>query len=199
MPEKETEIAQDKVVAETRETIRRGLNMISNVVHARQSEMGYWPEDDGRPIDYRIFFAELHSKVASAYETYKEERDPTHITWTDPATGQEVEPGKGLPQGLATDLIDIVFDILGFATNVGINVGALAAHVAIIMKSNTGVGTMGGDAARASGGVAGLEDGDDGDEEDFDLEAILGAEVQAAPESIEIKTPVEGEQKPETP
>jgi hypothetical protein len=197
MPEKETEVAQDKVTAETRETIRRGLNMISNVVHARQSEMGYWPEDDGRPIDYRIFFAELHSKVASAYETYKEERDPTHITWIDPATGQEAEPGKGLPQGLATDLIDIVFDILGFATNVGINVGALAAHVAIIMKSSTGVETMEGEDALSSGGdVSGAEEGD---EEDFDLEAILGAEVQAPPESIEIKTPVVGEQKPETP
>ena len=64
MPENENVGAEEKAV-EAREAIRRGLTMISNIVHARQTEVGYWPAEDGEPVDYRTFFAELHSKVAS--------------------------------------------------------------------------------------------------------------------------------------
>jgi hypothetical protein len=195
MPENEdANVGAEQKIAASRETIRKGLTMISNVVHARQSEVGYWPEQNGQQVDYRTFFAELHSKVASAYETYKEERDPTHLIWIDPETGDEVEPGKGIPEGLATDLVDIVFDVLGFATNVGINIGRLAADVAVMRPISGSVamesleGEIGPDSPKVT--LAGDDD------EDFDLEAILGKEVQEAPESVEIETPKE-DVKPE--
>jgi hypothetical protein len=166
MPENEHAIGgPEQAVAEARETIRNGLRMVSNVVHARQTEMGYWPPEDGGNVDYRIFFAELYSKVTSAYETYKEERDPTHLIWIDPKTGEEVAPGTGVPQGLAIDLVDIIFDVLGFATNVGINISHLAADVAVSMRA------------------APVDVEGDDDDEEFDLEEILGTsapEPQAA-------------------
>jgi hypothetical protein len=202
MPENDkTEAAAgpEAAMAQAREMIRNGLRMASNMVHSRQTEMGYWPPEDGDQVDYRIFFAELYSKVGNAYETYKEERDPKHLIWIDPKTGEEVEPGRGVPQGLAIDLVEIVFDVLGFATNVGINIGHLAADVAVSMSGPVvegeeevaEVGEAGPDAGEGEG------EGQGDTDEDFDLEALLQAGAEEPPPSVEIPNEGSGEKKPE--
>lgn len=83
------------------------------------------------------------------------------------------------------DLLDIVFNVLGFATNVGINVGGLAAEVVLARPPSEVSGEEG------SGPDAGGEE----EEEDFDLEAMMAGEVQGEPPSVEIPddpTAVEG-------
>jgi hypothetical protein len=142
---------------ELKEEVRKGLKILSESVHAMQVQLGYWPGRDtvGTAVvdpstfDFRVFFADLHSKVSKAYESYGEQRDPKHLTWIDPENGGEVEPGHGVPQGLAVDLMDIVFDVLGFAENVGINSGAIAADMGIPFEAEA--------------------------KDDFDLESLIGS------------------------
>lgn len=138
MPEEKTTepvVDADAVkLAARREAVRVGLALMSETAWDRQVQMGYWPDDE-EEVDYSTYFAEVHSKLSSAYEAYKETRDPRHLRWVDPVSGEEVPPGKGIPQGLAIDLMDMVFDLLGFMRNVGINGAEIGADMVMSMEA----------------------------------------------------------------
>lgn len=114
--------------------IAQGLNNLGRIVHRDQVRAGYWPKGVLKEDhDAGSFFSDLHSKVSNAYEAYVEEPNPRKITWIDPKTGAQTAPGKGFPQGLAVDLVMILYGLVGFADAVGIDLGAVAADMAVPM------------------------------------------------------------------
>lgn len=120
--------------------IARGLRNLAHVVHADQVRAGYWPKGVlGAGYDCGSFFSDLHSKISNAYETYIEEPNPRKIVWIDPQTGAETSPGKGFPQGMAVDLVMILFGLVGFSDAIGIDLGVMAADMAVPVGVPVGV------------------------------------------------------------
>lgn len=115
-------------VDEKRAAIRRGLELLADHVFRFQVGQGFWPEQTNvEQIDFGAFFAELHTKVASAYAESKV--NPATIVWVDPETGEEVPPGGGIPSGMPASLAEIMFDLLGLFRAVGCDPGALLSGI----------------------------------------------------------------------
>ena len=113
--------------------IATGLRNLSRLSYADQLRGGYWPKGVAIGPEHNLgsFFADLHSKVSEAYDTYSQERNPRKIIWIDPKTGKRTTPGNGFPEGLAVDLVFILQGLLGFSEALGIDLGAIAADMSV--------------------------------------------------------------------
>lgn len=138
---------------EEKEKIKAGVSALADCVFRLQSSQGIWPADGD--VDMPVFFADLHSKLASAYEESKE-KDPTAVTWVNPETGEEAPAGQGIPDGLMVTMAEITFSVLGFYRAIGLDPGALLADLGVTFEDGAEVQ---GDVSGALD-MAGEEDGD---------------------------------------
>jgi hypothetical protein len=131
----------DEEIGKKKVETARLLSGLAAECYRNETFMGHWNGED-----QRVFFAELHSLVTNAFESYDEEPDPRKLTWVDYETGKEVAPGKGVPQGLAVDLVAIFSRILAFSEAVGIDFGHVAADMLIAGRGHEAVEDMLADA-----------------------------------------------------
>lgn len=138
---------------EEKAKIAAGIEALATRVFRFQSSQGLWPDDGD--VDMPVFFAELHSKISTAYEEAKQ-KDPTTVTWVDPQTGEETAPGQGIPDGLMVTMAEITFSLLAFYKAIGAEPGALLADLGVAFGEDEGI------ASDVTGALemAGAEDGD---------------------------------------
>lgn len=111
------------------ETVVKGLTAFAEQVKSFQEILGFFPEDDDG-INVPGALAELHLDVSKAMEHYKETGDPTALTFVDPVSGEETTPDKGIPQGFAAALAEVVFDAVGLLRRLNFEPGPMLAAMA---------------------------------------------------------------------
>jgi hypothetical protein len=165
---------EDERRAELRvDAIRQAFGIIADQIYGGQILIGEWsPEksteesDDGLRSEVVSYFSDMHASVSKAYDSFRSDEDVRTLTWTDPVTGEAVEPGMGMPEGLAADLAEVACMALGLIRRLGIDAGVLMAN--IHQAQNLFVDS---DPLKDFGGDEGVTDEDEeGDEEESDEE-----------------------------
>jgi hypothetical protein len=122
-------VAAGAVDAADADAIRAALKILAARVHDHQVRIGFWPDGklaEGSEVDYRAFFAGLHSTVSAAYDAYDEQPDPTRLSWIGAS-----EENFGIPQGLGVDLAQVVLSVFGFAAEIGIDLPEIVSLMAV--------------------------------------------------------------------
>lgn len=111
--------------AQKKETIRNGLRALTSEIYEAQTKLGQWPPRS-KHEDLSGAFAEIHAKVSRAYDSYQEGVDASDVIWMNDQSGSEEVPGEGVPQGLAADFSEILFDVLALGRRLGMDPGIVA-------------------------------------------------------------------------
>lgn len=128
---------EDERIAKLRvDAIRQAFSTIADQVYGGQILIGEWsPEktveenDEGLRSEVVSYFSDLHASVSKAYDSFRSDEDVRTLTWSDPVTGEAVEPAKGMPEGLAADLAEVACMALGLIRRLGIDAGVLMANI----------------------------------------------------------------------
>jgi hypothetical protein len=128
---------EDERIAKLRvDSIRQAFSTIADQVYGGQILIGEWSSektveenDEGLRSEVVSYFSDLHASVSKAYDSFRSDEDVRTLTWSDPVTGEAVEPGKGMPEGLAADLAEVACMALGLIRRLGIDAGVLMANI----------------------------------------------------------------------
>jgi len=161
------QVIEGQVVPEDADAaVRAAMQAFVEAIYANQGKSGMWTGTNRR-TDYTKFFAELHSSVTRAYETYDEGGGSMDVIWANPVMGNEVPPGAGMPQGLPATLGEIVIAIVGFMRHLGVDAGSFLCDM---VKGEAAFMAADGDSQIAGEGMEEEEEFDEGDEADAEEE-----------------------------
>jgi len=105
------------------------INALSKVVFANAVSKGFWkvenPNETPAETAHRLFgekIALIHSEVSEALEEYRNGRALNETYW--PAGGPRDEEGRlNKPEGIPSELADIVIRVMDLAFAAGIDLG----------------------------------------------------------------------------
>ena len=89
---------------------------IQDAIYENAKEKGWWSKDSNRDIG--AIFMNIVSEVAEGWEEYRNNRDFAEI-WYNPDSNP---PGK--PEGIPTELADVIIRILNFAVVYDIDIAS---------------------------------------------------------------------------